>query len=105
MNAPARTAIRVSVVYAEPRREIALELTLADGATVDDAIDAARASIVAECGDASWVAAGVHGRRVTGAQALVDGDRVELYRALRCDPKTARVSKAARVARAKQEKR
>jgi putative ubiquitin-RnfH superfamily antitoxin RatB of RatAB toxin-antitoxin module len=41
---------------------------------------------------------GIYGRRIEGTQQLRDGDRVEIYRPLRFDPRAAR-RKAAQAAR------
>jgi putative ubiquitin-RnfH superfamily antitoxin RatB of RatAB toxin-antitoxin module len=39
---------------------------------------------------------GIYGRRVTLDTKLADGDRVEIYRPLRADPKEARRQRARR---------
>jgi len=63
---------------------VELALTLADGATVADALSAAGVA-VPEGGEV-----GIWGRRAPLTQALRDADRVEVARALRVDPKVAR---------------
>ncbi|MEN9769761.1 MAG: hypothetical protein RLZZ180_1391 [Pseudomonadota bacterium] len=70
-----------------PRQVQEWELQLPEGATVAQALQA--------CGLApppvhDPQALGVWGRRCGAAQALKPGDRVELYRPLRVDPKVAR---------------
>ena len=91
--------MRVSVAWAGPvaQREIALELP--EPASVQMAIDAARASVpeIAPVA-ANAVAVGVWGKVRARDYLLRDGDRVELYRALEADPKDARRANARRTA-------
>lgn len=91
---------RCEVVYALPERQLVVAVTLEAGATVRDAIE--RSGL---CSTQPEVAAalqpggpgvGVFGRVVTLEHILRDGDRVEIYRPLRIDPKTARRARAAR---------
>jgi putative ubiquitin-RnfH superfamily antitoxin RatB of RatAB toxin-antitoxin module len=86
--------IRVEVVCAWPERCWRIELELPEGSRVDDALAASawRARVVdAEAG----VKVGIYGKVVAGSQVLQDGDRIELYRPLRADPKEARRRRAA----------
>ena len=80
-------ALRVEVVQARPDKAEVVELRLAEGATVRDALAASgmRGSQV-----------GIHGKRVTLETRLADGDRVEIYRPLKLDPKEARRRRARR---------
>jgi uncharacterized protein len=86
-------SIEVEVAYARPDRQTVERLRLPPGST---AIDALRA-----CGfldrfaeiDAATVVLGIFGRVVRHDQPLVAGDRVEVYRPLRADPRTARRSR------------
>lgn len=86
--------IRVSVVYADPQREIVRELEIAVDATVDDAIRAS--GVLDELPGFVPAAIGVFGNRVARNAGLRDGDRIELYRPLRIDPKEARRLRAKR---------
>ena len=75
-------------------REVGIELP--GGANVLDAI---RASGVLEAGgavDVSTQTVGIWGRAVTLETRLAEGDRVEIYRPLRLDPKEARRLRARR---------
>ena len=86
--------IQVEVVCAWPARYWRVELALPAGSCVDDALSASdwRARIEdAEAG----VKVGIYGKVVAGSQVLQDGDRIELYRPLRADPKDARRRRAA----------
>ena len=77
--------LRIQVLHSPgPRQVVEHALTLASGATVADALQAAGVAV----GDAEEV--GIWGRRVALTQALRDGDRVEVARSLRVDPKVAR---------------
>lgn len=80
---------RVQVVCAWPRRFECVELSLPEGATVADAIDASGLALDGITGYA------IHGERAGTATALHDGDRVELLRPLQVDPKEARRRRAA----------
>jgi uncharacterized protein len=80
--------IRVSVVYADPQRQFARELDVAADATVDDAILAS--GVLDKLRGFAPAAIGIFGRKVAMQERLRDGDRVELYRPLKIDPKEAR---------------
>ena len=78
--------LRVEVVRAWPERLERRELELDEGATVRAALAAA--------GLSAPHGAGLHGRRVPLDLTLADGDRVEIYRPLRADPKETRRRRA-----------
>lgn len=80
--------LRVELVRAWPERLELRELELEEGATLGSALAAA--------GMAAPHGAGIHGRRASLETALADGDRVEVYRPLQADPKTARRRRAFR---------
>lgn len=80
--------IRVEVAYADPQRQFLRAVEVVAGATVADAIEAS--GILAELPGFVPVGLGIFGRRVDPDTHLRDGDRVELYRPLRIDPKQAR---------------
>lgn len=83
--------LRVTVVYAEPDRQVTRELALPPGSRVADAI---RGAAIEH--DAARVRFGIFGRLVDATTPLRDGDRVEIYRPLKVDPKEARRRRAAR---------
>ncbi|MBL0946470.1 MAG: RnfH family protein [Hydrogenophaga sp.] len=81
--------MRVTLVFASAPREVhEAAVDVAEGATVADALRAAgwheRFAAVDGLSLAVW------GRRCAGGQPLREGDRVELLRGLRVDPKVAR---------------
>lgn len=85
--------MRVSLLYASaPRTVHQAEVELPDGASARDALRAAGWLVqfpeTATLGDSLSLA--VWGRRCEPDQALREGDRLELLRALRVDPKVAR---------------
>lgn len=82
--------LRVEVVLAWPRRFVAVPLQLADGATVGEAVAASGLALEEVTGFA------LHGIRADAGARLHDGDRIELLRPLRLDPKDARRRRAAR---------
>jgi len=88
----------VEVVYALPDRQRVVSVPLREGMTAEQAVQAS--AILAEFPElaAESRVLGIHGRRVEGTQRLRDGDRVEIYRPLKFDPRDAR-RKAAQVAR------
>ena len=79
-------ALKVEVVYALPSREKIVSLALPEGATVLDAL------LKAGLGKENSV--GIFGEPATLDTRLRDGDRVELYRPLKIDPKEARRRRA-----------
>jgi uncharacterized protein len=79
-------ALRVQVVRALPREETIAVVELPEGATVREALRAA--------GFAEDSPAGLFGEQVAPGTRLSDGDRVEVYRPLRMDPKEARRRRA-----------
>ena len=86
--------IRVSVVYADPRRRLARDIEIAADATVEEAIRVS--GILGELPDFVPAGIGVFGNKVERDAKLRDGDRIELYRPLRVDPKEARRRRARR---------
>ncbi len=81
--------MRVTLVFSSAPREVhETVLELPAGTCVSDAV---RASGWAErFGDVTSLSLAVWGRRCPPDQALQDGDRLELLRPLRVDPKVAR---------------
>ena len=85
-------AIHVSVTWSDaPRQVQQVALQLPAGSTVRDALAAAALlSTWTEDLHAASAAVGVWGRKVPLDHLLREGDRVELWRPLRVDPKLAR---------------
>lgn len=85
--------ITVEVVLALPEQQIVRRVSLANGAT---ALEALQASGL----EREWPERvdpqrlGVHARRVAPEHRVNDGDRIEIYRPLALDPKEARRRRA-----------
>lgn len=95
--------IQVEVAYALPERQAIIPLQVLPGTT---ALQAAQRSGIVErfAGlDLENARLGVFGKLVAADQVLQEGDRVEIYRPLKADPKEARKARAARVKERRQE--
>jgi uncharacterized protein len=86
--------IRVSVAIALAGVQEVVELNLAEGATVGDAVAAARQRHPRL--DWSHAGLGIWSRACGADRVLREGDRVEVYRALTADPKEQRRLRARR---------
>jgi putative ubiquitin-RnfH superfamily antitoxin RatB of RatAB toxin-antitoxin module len=86
--------IGVEVTYAEPHRAIVKAYRLGAQATIDDALRLAAADPEFAGIDFAGSAVGIFGRVSVSGQLLADGDRVEIYRPLAADPKSARRARA-----------
>ena len=86
--------MRISVAIALAARQEVVEVELPEGATVGDAIVASMLESRFAGADLGTVEVGVWGNRVERDSLLRDGDRVELYRALKADPKDQRRRRA-----------
>jgi putative ubiquitin-RnfH superfamily antitoxin RatB of RatAB toxin-antitoxin module len=86
--------IQVEVVYATPRRQELVSLTVSAGCTVAEAID--RSGLKAQFPELRLdsAAVGIFSRKVSMEQVLQEGDRVEIYRPLIADPREARRRRA-----------
>jgi putative ubiquitin-RnfH superfamily antitoxin RatB of RatAB toxin-antitoxin module len=92
MALPADIGIEVSC--AEPHRGIVKVYRLAPPATIDDALRLAAADPEFAGIDFAATAVGIFGRVAERGRILADGDRVEIYRPLTADPKSARRARA-----------
>ena len=89
--------MRVTVACAPPGREAIVELDVAHGTTLADAV--ARSALVTGLAlDPATLGFAVHGQQARPDTPLRDGDRVEILLPLRVDPKTARRQRACRSA-------
>jgi putative ubiquitin-RnfH superfamily antitoxin RatB of RatAB toxin-antitoxin module len=78
-----------TVCFATPERQLLWRVTVADDATVAQVLDKARE--LAGSAPVSWDAeVGIFGELTTRNSVPQDGDRVELYRPLKSDPKVSR---------------
>lgn len=88
--------IKVEVVYATPEAQVLLEIVMAAGATVRDAI--VKSGMLEQFPEIDLATAktGIFGNLVALDTTLKDKDRVEIYRPLLADPKEARRLRAQR---------
>lgn len=101
-NAPALESIDVEVAVAWPEQQISVHVQLPQGATLADAIDA---SGLAERFPQFEIAPdrlGIFGELRKPDAPVQAGDRVEIYRPLKADPKEVRREMARRKAEAKE---
>ena len=83
--------MRITVVYSpEPRRVEEVVVVVATGATVLDALHASELPTQFPELATSELLLGIWGQKAVAEQLVQDGDRVEIYRPLRVDPKVAR---------------
>lgn len=80
--------MQIGVTYSEPGQQIWLNIEVPDGATAREAIE--RSGILAQFPhiDLDEQKVGIFGRLIKPDAALRAGDRVEIYRAITCDPQT-----------------
>ena len=86
--------IAVEVVYALPEKQYLQRVNLEEGATVEEAIRASGLLELRSDIDLAKNKVGVYSRPVKLADAVRDGDRVEIYRPLIADPKELRRQRA-----------
>jgi putative ubiquitin-RnfH superfamily antitoxin RatB of RatAB toxin-antitoxin module len=90
----------VEVVLALEDRQIVVPLRVEPGATVGEAIALANLPAQAAGLDLDQAPVGIFGRPCARETPLSDGDRVEIYRPLRADPKDRRRQRAASAGKA-----
>ncbi|ANI31155.1 hypothetical protein PL78_15170 [Yersinia entomophaga] len=80
----------VEVVYALPERQYVRKVSLAEGSTVEQAIEASGLLALRTDIDLQKNKVGIYSRPVKLGDRVNDGDRVEIYRPLIADPKELR---------------
>lgn len=80
--------MKIGIAYALPQRQAWFDIEVPDGATIRDAIE--RSGILKQFPDIDLETqkVGVYGKLSPLNTVLNDGDRVEIYRPIICDPKT-----------------
>jgi len=91
--------IAVEVVYALPEKQYQLAVKLAEGSTVEQAIQASGVLELRRDIDLSENKVGIFSRPVKLGDEVQDGDRIEIYRPLIADPKELRRQRAERAAK------
>lgn len=80
--------MKIGIAYALPQRQAWFDIEVPDGTTVKDAIE--RSGIINQFPeiDLEKNKVGIYGKASKLDAVLNDGDRVEIYRPITCDPKT-----------------
>lgn len=84
--------VHVELVFADLDDLFRVSLSLPLGATVEQALTAS--SVYEKYPDSASLTVGIFSKRVALNTVLKDGDRIELYRPLKMDPKINRRKKA-----------
>jgi len=87
-------SITVEVVFALPDRQALVSVCLHAGATVADAIAQSNFNERFRGQELDRMPVGIWGHPADRGTRLKDGDRVEIYRALKRDPRDARRARA-----------
>ena len=79
--------MKVNVIYAQAKRQLALTVEVPEGATVQEAIE--HSGVLTRCPeiDLGQQKVGIFGKVTALTTVVSDGDRVEIYRPLIADPK------------------
>ncbi|MCL2309318.1 MAG: RnfH family protein [Proteobacteria bacterium] len=94
MTQNTREWINISVVYAAQGQFTMRDFRLPAHSAVADALIMARASGAFPLDEEAFRGYAIFGQRADPATMLHDGDRIELLRPLRCDPKESRRRRA-----------
>lgn len=86
--------MRVEVAYGTAERQTLIALEVEEGSTVAQVLKSAGAEQAFAGLPLESMPVGIFGRLVDRAEVLRAGDRVELYRPLKLDPKEARRRRA-----------
>jgi hypothetical protein len=80
--------MKIGIAYALPQRQVWFDVELPEGSTIQDAIN--RSGILKQFPDINLETqkVGIYAKLSKLDAVLTDGDRVEIYRPITCDPKT-----------------
>jgi len=80
--------MKIGIAYALPKRQVWFDVEMPEGATIQDAIN--RSGILKQFPeiDLEKNKVGIYSKLSKLDAVLNDGDRVEIYRSITCDPKT-----------------
>jgi putative ubiquitin-RnfH superfamily antitoxin RatB of RatAB toxin-antitoxin module len=84
------TEIAVEIVFVTPDKQLLHALQVQSGATVNDVIAASNIMDVFPEQKLNELGVGIWGKAVNGDKVVAAGDRIELYRPLKIDPREAR---------------
>lgn len=80
--------MRIEVAYALPDEQFLYEQQVEEGCTIEQALKASR--LLEEFPDLNTEKVGIFGRLVPADTVLREGDRIEVYRPLKVDPRERR---------------
>ncbi len=80
--------MQIGVAYSEPSQQMWLNIEVPEGTTVLEAIEKSGILRMFPHIDLAAQKIGVYGKLVKPDAALRAGDRIEIYRAITCDPQT-----------------
>lgn len=86
--------IQVEVVYGTPQKQEILTISVAQGTTIEQAIEASGIKSIFEEIDLNIHKVGIWNRSAKLTDVLTDLDRIEIYRPLIADPKEVRKRRA-----------
>ena len=80
--------MKIGIAYALPKRQVWFDVEVAEGATIQDAIN--KSGILKQFPDIDLEKqkVGIYTKISKLDTVLNEGDRVEIYRPITCDPKT-----------------
>ncbi|MDE2118755.1 MAG: RnfH family protein [Betaproteobacteria bacterium] len=80
--------MKIGIAYALPKRQVWFDVEMPEGATIQDAIN--RSGILKQFPeiDLEKNKVGIYSKLSKLDAVLSDGDRVEIYRPITCDPKS-----------------
>lgn len=93
MEVPGRN-IDIEIVYALPEKQVVQRMNLPEGTTAEQAVKLSGILLQFPEIDLLQNKLGIYGKLVKPTAVLRDRDRVEIYRALRVDPKESRRRRA-----------
>lgn len=90
--------IRIEVAYALPEKQKIIALDVEEGCTVKTAVQLSKIDTFFPELDLDSLKVGIFGKAVRNAneQVIKEGERIEIYRELKVDPKQARANRAAK---------
>ncbi|MGB5345454.1 MAG: RnfH family protein [Woeseia sp.] len=94
-NRNRRRQLCIEVVYAEPGKQVLRKQRVREGTTAGEALQQAGLQEEFPATEFANAEIGIWGRRAAHSRLLRDGDRLEVYRPLKLDPREARRQLAA----------
>ena len=80
--------MKVGIVYAEPDKQLWLNIDINEGATVEEAINQSGILNKFPHLDITKQKIGIYGRFTKLQNKVAEGDRIEIYREITADPET-----------------